>query len=179
MWARRPKIFTKGRGVGIMIVASLAAGSLAATAPQATDSALRWIQTQFSSGPATAAPPGGSPDVRFAAAAPIVDPVGFQLPGAQPAGTQPGPHIIPNFARELKGERKKLSKIPRPPVQVPVNVDGCDRNYGNAGQCIPAALPPGYRDYCQYLVGHGFKQVKVRGFDRKGLDRERNGIACG
>lgn len=111
------------------------------------------------------------------ASADVATTSGLRTAAAAPSD-RPEPHIIKNFAHELTGQRKIVSRVPRPPVRVRADIDGCDHNYGKASQCIPVTLPPGQRDYCTYLASHGFKQVTVRGIDLKQLDRNHNGIAC-
>lgn len=69
--------------------------------------------------------------------------------------------------------------VPAGPVEVPVNVDGCDHGYGSRGQCVPWEFPVGTADGCAWLAGHGFGPLAVRGPDRHRLDRDGDGTACG
>jgi hypothetical protein len=92
---------------------------------------------------------------------------------------RPAPRVHGSFASELSGERKRIPRRPQPPAPVPPDVDGCNRAYGNAAQCIPSELPPGQTDYCEYLRSHGFPPVRVNGSDPERLDADGNGIACG
>jgi hypothetical protein len=62
--------------------------------------------------------------------------------------------------------------------------DGCDHNYGVAGQCVPANFPPGVTsvtDKCAWLHQHGFTgsiPIAPGGVDRQGLDPNHDGLAC-
>jgi hypothetical protein len=92
---------------------------------------------------------------------------------------RPTPRVHGSFASELSGERKRIPRRPQPPAPVPPDVDGCNRAYGNAAQCIPSELPPGETDYCAYFSSRGFPPVQVNGSDPERLDPDGNGIACG
>jgi hypothetical protein len=116
-------------------------------------------------GTAPPPPPAGNPPVR--------DP----SPGRPPAGGRPAPHIITQFANGLKGERKAISTQPRP-VPLGNDVDGCNHDYGEPGQCVPLHLPPGQHDWCAYLAHHGMAHPKVHGRDSLGLDPRHTGSAC-
>jgi hypothetical protein len=94
------------------------------------------------------------------------------------ADTPPEPHVITNFADQLKGERRGPAPARALSVPVRADVDGCDRNYGETAQCVPNVLPGGQTDVCAYLAQRGIKGVKVKGADRKELDRNRNGVVC-
>jgi hypothetical protein len=85
---------------------------------------------------------------------------------------------VGGFATELSGERKRIPDRPGPPAEVRPDVDGCNRAYGDAGQCIPSTLPPGTSDLCQYLREQGFRDIRVNGTDPERLDTDRNGLAC-
>jgi hypothetical protein len=63
-------------------------------------------------------------------------------------------------------------------VAVPVNVDGCDHDYGLASQCVPTTYPPGVTDRCAWLLAHGYGPLPIVGADRQQLDTDHNGIAC-
>jgi hypothetical protein len=81
-----------------------------------------------------------------------------------PAG--PGGKVIPN--------RSGPSKVP-----VPANVDGCDHDYGNTGQCVPWKIEGSTTAArCDWLTAHGFGPLKVHAKDRQHLDTDGNGTAC-
>lgn len=61
--------------------------------------------------------------------------------------------------------------------KLPKGLDGCDRNYGEPHQCVPADLPRG-EEGCAYLEEHHFHNLKVVGEDEKKLDPDSDGIAC-
>jgi hypothetical protein len=101
-----------------------------------------------------------------------------QLPVSQPT---PAPHIL-SFAQGLSASPRKLPTAPAPVPQTPGS-DGCDHDYGTAGQCVPWTFPPGVDDTpqarCAWLGVHGYAALPVHGRDRLHLDRNRDGIACG
>ncbi|KWX00186.1 hypothetical protein TH66_14935 [Carbonactinospora thermoautotrophica] len=87
------------------------------------------------------------------------------------------PHIQP-FAQRLTGQRKHPAPK-RTRVSLPPGYDGCDRAYGEPGQCVPWRFPTGVADRCAWLRAHGFDPLPVHGRDRHRLDTNRDGIACG
>lgn len=99
-------------------------------------------------------------------------------PGVTPQ-TPPEPHVITTFAGQLQGPRRGAGP-PGRGLSVPVrpDIDGCDRNYGEAAQCVPKTLPGGQTDLCAYLAQRGFKGVRVKGTDARGIDRNGNGVVC-
>jgi hypothetical protein len=100
------------------------------------------------------------------------------LPAPKDPSAPPEPHIIGTFASELAGRRLPVPQKPVRSVPVRADVDGCNRDYGDAGQCIPNRLPPGQTDLCLYLAEHGMKNAKSRGADRSRIDLNRNGVVC-
>ncbi|MFC6012165.1 hypothetical protein [Nocardia lasii] len=101
-----------------------------------------------------------------------------------PAGAAPGrpvapaPHILP-FAEE-PGAAARAPLARRDSVQLEGNIDGCDHRYGTAAQCVPWTLPAAAsKDRCGWLRERGLVALPVVGADRLGLDRDRDGIACG
>jgi len=110
-------------------------------------------------------------------------------PAAQQASAQetPAPHIL-DFAHGLQNSPKKLPASATPVPQAP-EVDGCDHGYGEAGQCVPVAFPPGVgsstQERCDWLKAHGFKELKVHDRaaaadkDKLKLDKNMDGVACG
>ncbi|MFG2238181.1 galactose oxidase-like domain-containing protein [Streptomyces sp. NPDC048734] len=68
-------------------------------------------------------------------------------------------------------------------VGMPAGFDGCDHSYGTVGQCVPWTFPKKANtvaERCHWLEEKGYgTPLKVSGRDRHGLDRDRDGIACG
>jgi hypothetical protein len=90
---------------------------------------------------------------------------------------RPDPRIVDSFASKLSGERRGPGRE-KGSEPVASDVDGCNRAYGTAGQCIPTTLPPGVADLCAYLASRGFPPVRVNGVDPLGVDRDGNRVAC-
>jgi hypothetical protein len=132
--------------------------------------------------PDTAVAPGSAVPGAVSPSAPQSAPPSAALLAtpAPPPGSPstPEPHIITTFADQLQGGRTPVPRRGLQPVPVRSDVDGCNRDYGTAAQCIPKALPGGQGDICSYLAKRGITGVKVRGADRKGIDRNRNGVVC-
>jgi hypothetical protein len=146
----------KGRGLAILTLvagAAVAAGVIAAGAVAAGATA------------AAAHPAASLPAAKTAARA-----------AAGVVVSRPAPHIL-NFARGLRGQRLPLPEGPHH-VTVAWNVDGCDHDYGRAGQCVPWTVPAPAGQGCQWLSAHGFGPLKVRGRDRLHLDANHDGVAC-
>ncbi len=82
------------------------------------------------------------------------------------------PFIRRDFANDLQGEVH--TKLAEPEVfQYSVPIDGCDRNYGVRGECVPYNFPPQVAnnpaDKCAYLAKHEFKSLELVGTDRHKL----------
>jgi hypothetical protein len=120
------------------------------------------------------------PAVPGAAPPSVLPPAASPATPAPPPGSPstPEPHIITTFADQLQGGRTPVTGRGLQPVPVRPDIDGCNRDYGTAAQCIPKALPGGQGDICSYLAKRGIKGVKVRGADRSRIDRNRNGVVC-
>ncbi|GGK37585.1 hypothetical protein GCM10010124_32980 [Pilimelia terevasa] len=94
---------------------------------------------------------------------------------------------VPSAAQWVKIEapaaappRARRTAAVRPPaVPVPAGVDGCLRSYGNGSQCVPRTFPSMVADRCGYLRERGLGGLAVRAGDPHGLDRNRDGVACG
>lgn len=148
--------------------------------------ALLWTLFQAAAGEPAAAPsPAPRPtDTTWLLAAPVA-----VTPSARPALphsatpatpiTRPEP-FVQTFAAQPG--RSPLPRLPSPtaPLQIPVNVDGCDRSYGTRSQCIPWHFPPGTTDACAWLRARGFLNhpLTSHGADRHHLDPDTNGLAC-
>lgn len=79
------------------------------------------------------------------------------------------------------GSTRTPEKLPTAdvPSSIASTMDGCDRNYGTAAQCVPLALPNGATNWCAWLAAHGYTNLRVVGVDDKHLDPKGTGIACG
>ncbi|OQD52520.1 hypothetical protein BM536_030570 [Streptomyces phaeoluteigriseus] len=66
---------------------------------------------------------------------------------------------------------------------MPAGFDGCDHSYGTISQCVPWTFPKKLNtvaERCDWLAENGYgTALKVSGRDRHGLDRVKDGIACG
>ncbi|MFF9157781.1 galactose oxidase-like domain-containing protein [Streptomyces sp. NPDC014846] len=92
------------------------------------------------------------------------------------------PHVH-SFADSLSGKvtgpgRKRTSQKVGPAVS------GCDRHYGSVNVCVPTVFPPQVRRTaaarCTWLRQNHYGRLKVNGGDDPlGLDRDRDGTACG
>ncbi|ANP49123.1 hypothetical protein J2Z21_002279 [Streptomyces griseochromogenes] len=92
------------------------------------------------------------------------------------------PHVH-SFADGLKGgtwgpgEKRSSQKVS-------TTISGCDRHYGSVNVCVPTAFPPQVRKTaagrCAWLQRNHYGRLKVNGGDDPlGLDRDRDGVACG
>ncbi|MEU7320485.1 galactose oxidase early set domain-containing protein [Streptomyces griseoviridis] len=80
---------------------------------------------------------------------------------------------------KVEGPRKKRTSQP-----VPVTVAGCDRHYGTVNVCVPTAFPAEVKRTaaarCGWLKRNHYGRLRVNGGDDPlGLDRDRDGVACG
>ncbi|WP_425245301.1 galactose oxidase-like domain-containing protein [Streptomyces sp. NEAU-NA10] len=68
-------------------------------------------------------------------------------------------------------------------MKMPAGFDGCDHSYGAISQCVPWTFPKKAKqvaERCDWLQKQGYGTgLKVHGRDRHGLDRNKDGIACG
>ncbi|MFC9284652.1 galactose oxidase-like domain-containing protein [Streptomyces collinus] len=92
------------------------------------------------------------------------------------------PHVH-SFADSLSG---KVSGPGRKRTSQPVSptISGCDRHYGSVNVCVPTAFPRQVKKTsaarCAWLARNHYGRLKVNGGDDPlGLDRDRDGVACG
>ncbi|WP_207957473.1 galactose oxidase-like domain-containing protein [Streptomyces sp. YIM 98790] len=90
---------------------------------------------------------------------------------------------VQDFANGLTGEVRGPGKK-RESEPVDVRIAGCERAYGAAGVCVPAAFPQTVADTtrarCEWLRQHGFGRLELNGTeDPLLLDPGGDGIACG
>ncbi|MGW7195069.1 galactose oxidase-like domain-containing protein [Streptomyces chryseus] len=71
-------------------------------------------------------------------------------------------------------------KGPKAGVKLPEGYDGCDHAYGEVSACVPWKFPAKVpaADRCAWLKAKGYGVLDVRR-DRHGLDRNKDGRACG
>ncbi|MEU2063080.1 galactose oxidase early set domain-containing protein [Streptomyces sp. NPDC013455] len=102
--------------------------------------------------------------------------------GGPTALSAASPHVH-SFADSLTGKvtgpgGKRTSQ------KVGTAISGCDRHYGSANVCVPTVFPPQVKKTaaarCAWLERNHYGRLKVNGGDDPlGLDRDRNGTACG
>ncbi|MEJ3750191.1 hypothetical protein WEI85_43895 [Actinomycetes bacterium KLBMP 9797] len=113
--------------------------------------------TETGSGPAGSGRSGGDQAGSASSAPPRVHAFAEQ-PGKAPAGPLPSPTA-----------GQPLSE----------GIAGCDFAYGDGAICVPWQFPDGVTDKCGWLKERDFEPFPVHGRDRHGLDRNRDGTACG
>ncbi len=100
-------------------------------------------------------------------------------PGSSGILTTPGTVTTP-FVQNFGPLASPAAPLASPTAPEAFQVgDGCDHGYGDVNQCVPTRFPPGVTDGCAWLKSHGFGPLVVHGEDRLGLDRNRDGVACG
>jgi hypothetical protein len=86
--------------------------------------------------------------------------------------------LVDNFDTSLTGARVKAYKHAYA-VPVPWNVDGCDHDYGQPGQCVPWKIPASTpQAACAWLKSNGFGPLKVHGRNRQNLPGNAQGYVC-
>jgi hypothetical protein len=106
--------------------------------------------------------------VTFLVGSPLVAPAA----AVPPPPTSDAEPYAREFATELEGDVR--TPLPTPETfSHGVNIDGCDRNYGVRGECVPFNFPSGVgdsaQDRCAYLLLQRFGPLEVAGEDRQGL----------
>ncbi|MFF5028356.1 galactose oxidase-like domain-containing protein [Streptomyces collinus] len=98
------------------------------------------------------------------------------------SATAAAPHVH-SFADSLSG---KVSGPGEKRTSQPVSptISGCDRHYGTVNVCVPTAFPRQVGKTaaarCAWLARNHYGRLKVNGGDDPlGLDRNRDGVACG
>lgn len=87
------------------------------------------------------------------------------------------------FADDLSGKVTGPGKK-RTSQKVSPTLSGCDRHYGSLNVCVPTAFPKEVKATaaarCTWLKKNDYGRLKVNGKDDPlGLDRNKDGIACG
>ncbi|MEV7387796.1 MULTISPECIES: galactose oxidase-like domain-containing protein [unclassified Streptomyces] len=106
--------------------------------------------------------------------------VHLQGPAALSADASPHVHA---FADSLSGKTSGAGKK-RTSQPVSTTISGCDRHYGSVNVCVPTVFPPGVKKTaaarCAWLRQNHYGRLEVNGQDDPlGLDRNRDGVACG
>lgn len=107
--------------------------------------------------------------------------VHLQGPAALSA-TDASAHVH-SFADSLQGTVQKPGKK-RASQKVSTTISGCDRHYGSINVCVPTAFPATVRKTtaarCAWLKANDYGRLKINGGDDPlGLDRDKDGVACG
>jgi hypothetical protein len=97
---------------------------------------------------------------------------------ARPSPHAPAAPFVQRFAAQPGVRPLAPRRSPTATVPVRANVDGCDHNYGEKTQCVPAQFPPDVTDKCDWLEERGFKSIRVVGTDRQKLDEDHDRVAC-
>ncbi|MCF3132596.1 galactose oxidase-like domain-containing protein [Streptomyces olivochromogenes] len=90
---------------------------------------------------------------------------------------------VHSFADSLEGKVTGPGKK-RASQKVSPTLAGCDRHYGSVNVCVPTVFPPQVKKTaaarCGWLKRNHYGRLKVNGKDDPlGLDRDRDGTACG
>ncbi|WP_316779273.1 galactose oxidase-like domain-containing protein [Streptomyces sasae] len=104
------------------------------------------------------------------------------LQGPAAMSTDASPHVHA-FADSLSGKTSGAGKK-RTSQPVSTTISGCDRHYGSVNVCVPTVFPPGVKKTaaarCAWLKQNHYGRLEVNGKDDPlGLDRNRDGVACG
>jgi len=90
----------------------------------------------------------------------------------------PAPYV-PSFGGSVPAGRTRVLKNRDVPIKEPVNIDGCDHDYGSPGQCVPWQIPASSpQAACAWLKANGFGPLKVYGTNRQNLPENSAGYVC-
>ncbi len=93
------------------------------------------------------------------------------------ASASPAPYV-PYFGGSAPG-KTRVVKNRDVPVKEPVNVDGCDHDYGAPSQCVPWQIPGSSpQAACAWLKANGFGPLYVYGTNRQHLPENSAGYVC-
>ena len=96
------------------------------------------------------------------------------------ASAAPAPYVM-NFdgGAVPAGKARVVRNKSDAPIKEPVNIDGCDHDYGVPGQCIPWHIPASSpQAACAWLKANGFGPLKVYGTNRQNLPENSAGYVC-
>jgi hypothetical protein len=113
---------------------------------------------------------------------------GSTMASAQPEATlavspsassaAPAPYV-PSFGASVDGKTRIVKNKRNIPIKEPVNIDGCDHDYGAPGQCVPWQIPASSpQAACAWLKANGFGPLKVYGTNRQHLPENSAGFVC-
>ena len=94
------------------------------------------------------------------------------------ASASPAPYV-PYFGDSVSANTHAVKKNRNVPIKEPVNIDGCDHDYGTGSQCIPWHIPASSpQAACAWLKANGFGSLKVYGTNRQNLPENSAGYVC-
>jgi hypothetical protein len=94
------------------------------------------------------------------------------------ASATPAPYVM-NFGGDTPGKTRVIKNKSDAPIKEPVNIDGCDHDYGTPGQCVPWQIPASSpQAACVWLKANGFGPLKVYGTNRQNLPENSAGYVC-
>ena len=94
------------------------------------------------------------------------------------ASASPAPYV-PSFGGSVAGKTRIVKNKRDIPIKEPVNIDGCDHDYGTPGQCIPWQIPASSpQAACAWLQANGFGPLQVVGVNRQHLPENSAGYVC-
>ena len=98
------------------------------------------------------------------------------------ASATPAPYV-PSFGDGTTAVPAGKTRVVRnksdAPIKEPVNIDGCDHDYGTGSQCIPWHIPASSpQAACAWLKANGFGSLKVYGTNRQHLPENSAGYVC-
>jgi hypothetical protein len=95
------------------------------------------------------------------------------------ASAAPAPFVA-SFGGGVPAGKIRVVKNTRDvPIKEPVNIDGCDHDYGAPGQCVPWQIPASSpQAACAWLKANGFGPLKVYGTNRQHLPENAEGYVC-
>ena len=94
------------------------------------------------------------------------------------ASAAPAPYV-PSFDSGTAPKTRIVKNKRNIPVKEPVNIDGCDHDYGAPGQCVPWQIPASSpQAACAWLRANGFGPLKVYGTNRQHLPENSAGYVC-
>ena len=113
-----------------------------------------------------------SPSQAAATPAPLVMNFDTSTPATHHATTPAADHASTPVTRVVKNKRDV-------PIKEPVNIDGCDHDYGTPGQCVPWQIPASSpQAACAWLQANGFGPLYVYGVNRQNLPENSAGYVC-
>ena len=95
------------------------------------------------------------------------------------ASATPAPYEMNFDGGAVPAGKTRVVKNRDVPVKEPVNIDGCDHDYGTGSQCVPWQIPASSpQAACAWLKANGFGPLKVYGTNRQHLPENSAGYVC-